>query len=104
MLTFSAAMNTTNLEEFEAMAADFLNVNEVKLYNTRNIHDVNKLMTATSKENEYTQEQIRRLVQYSDAIGITSDGKETKLYKIGVLSKDQIKIYDTKTIRLYNTV
>ncbi len=104
MLTFSAAMNTINLEEFEAMAADFLNVNEVKLYNTSNIQDVNKLMTATSKESKYTQEQIRRLIQYSDAIGITSDGKETKLYKIGVLSKDQIKIYDTKTIRLYNTV
>ena len=104
MLTFSAAMNTINLEEFEAMAADFLNVNEVRLYNTSNIQDVNKLITATSKESEYTQEQIRRLVQYSDAIGITSDGKETKLYKIGVLSKDKIKIYDTKTIRLYNTV
>ncbi len=97
-------MNTINLEEFEAMAADFLKVNEVRLYNTSNIQDVNKLILATSKESEYTQEQIRRLIQHSDAIGITSDGKETKLYKIGVLSKDQIKIYDTKTIRLYNTV
>ena len=97
-------MSTINLEEFEAMAADFLNVNEVKLYNANNIQDINKLIQATSKESEYTKEQIRRLIRYSDAIGITNDGAATKLYKVGVLSKDQIKIYDTKTIRLYNTV
>ncbi len=104
MLTFSATMNTINLQEFEVMAADFLKVNEVNLYNTRNIQDVNTVIEATKKESEYTKEQIRRLIQHSDAVAITNNGSETKMYKIGVLSKDQIKIYDTKTIRLYNTL
>ncbi len=104
MLTFSATMNTINLQEFEVMAADFLKVNEVNLYNTRNIQDVNTVIEATKKETEYTKEQIRRLIQHSDAVAITNNGSETKMYKIGVLSKDQIKIYDTKTIRLYNTL
>ena len=93
-----------NLQEFEARAAEILNVNEVFLYNTTNIQDVNKLLAATNMESEYTKAQIRRLIQYSDAIGIANDGSETRIYKIGVLSKDQIKIYDTKTIRLYSTI
>ena len=93
-----------NLQEFEARAAEILKVNEVYLYNTNNIQDVNKLLAATNMESEYTKAQIRRLIQFSDAIGIANDGSETRIYKIGVLSKDQIRIYDTKTIRLYSTI
>ena len=94
----------TNLQEFEARTAELLKVNEVFLYNTGNIQDVNKLLAATNMEIEYTKEQIRRLIRHSDAIAIANDGSETRLYKIGILSKDQIRIYDTKTIRLYNTI